>query len=213
MPGRGGSQHKYLQSFIKKMAEDRGFVVTLEKTVLDGHGHVDALLERDGVRVGCEISVSTRLEHEVGNLTKCLAAGYDFGVLLSTDEALLADAKREFAESESRLRFLSPTVFSAVLAEMDVDSHSTSRSNAPRRRRGKGAEQEPATPEALAGRKFLTAKDAASLMGLATQTLAKYRVTGESPPHHKIGRKIVYDREQLEAWMAERRRRSTSDSG
>jgi predicted DNA-binding transcriptional regulator AlpA len=212
LPGRGGSQHKYLQSLIKKMAEDRGFVVTLEKTVLDGHGHVDALLERHGVRIGCEISVSTRLEHEVGNLTKCLAAGFDFGVLLSTDESLLVDARREFAESESRLRFLSPGVFTAFLAELDADSELTDSATVPRKRRSK-AEEQPTTPEALAGRKFLTAKDAASLMGLANQTLAKYRVTGESPPYLKIGRKIVYDREELETWMAERRRRSTSDPG
>src|SRR5207237_504269 len=44
--GRGGPQHKYLQALIKRSAEDRGFRATIEKPVLDGHGHVDVLLER-----------------------------------------------------------------------------------------------------------------------------------------------------------------------
>ncbi len=211
LPGRGGSQHKYLQSLVKKMGEDRGYLVSLEKTVLEGHGHVDALLEKDGLRIGCEISVSTRLDHEVGNLTKCLAAGFDFSVLLSTNETLLADARSDFGESEPRVRFLSPAAFPAFLLELEVDAGVAPQPTV--RKRRTRAQEEISTPETLAGKKFLTAKDAASIMGLATQTLAKYRVTGESPPYHKIGRKIVYDREQLEAWMAERRRRSTSDTG
>src|ERR1035437_885308 len=39
LPGRGGPQHKYLQSLVKRFAEDRGFKATIEKMVLDGHGH------------------------------------------------------------------------------------------------------------------------------------------------------------------------------
>ena len=30
VPGRGGNQHKYLQSLVRRLAEDRGFTVTLE---------------------------------------------------------------------------------------------------------------------------------------------------------------------------------------
>lgn len=74
-PGRGGSQHKHLQALIKKLAQDRGYAVTLEKTVLDGHGYVDALLERGPLRIGCEISVTTRTDHEVGNVGSRSSAG------------------------------------------------------------------------------------------------------------------------------------------
>lgn len=89
LPGRGGHEHKHLQDLVKKLAEDRGFSVSLEKTVLDGHGHIDALLERGGTRIGCEISVSTRPDHELRNLTKCLAAGVDFAVLIAVEERTL----------------------------------------------------------------------------------------------------------------------------
>jgi hypothetical protein len=39
------------------------------------------------------------------------------------------------------------------------------------------------------------------------------RVNGDSPPFYKVGRQALYDRAELDAWLAERRRRSTSDPG
>jgi len=42
---------------------------------------------------------------------------------------------------------------------------------------------------------------------------AKIRVSGDSPPFYKVGRQVLYDRADLDAWLAERRRRSTSDPG
>jgi excisionase family DNA binding protein len=55
--------------------------------------------------------------------------------------------------------------------------------------------------------------DAAAYVGLAVQTLAKMRVSGESPPFYKLGRQVLYDRAELDEWVAARRRRSTSDVG
>ncbi|MGH7636216.1 MAG: hypothetical protein ACREOK_01090, partial [Gemmatimonadaceae bacterium] len=83
----------------KKLAEDRGFEAYVEKTVLDGHGHIDVALSFGELRVACEISVTTRVAHEVGNLTKCLAAGFDYAVLLSSDERLLSLAQDEVKTS------------------------------------------------------------------------------------------------------------------
>jgi excisionase family DNA binding protein len=60
---------------------------------------------------------------------------------------------------------------------------------------------------------MLIAKDAAAYLGVAKQTLAKMRWSGDSPPYFKVGRQVVYDRTELDAWLALRRRRSTSDSG
>src|ERR1035437_1476622 len=59
----------------------------------------------------------------------------------------------------------------------------------------------------------LTAKDAARYLGLAPQTLAKMRLDGSSPPYFKVGRRVLYSPEELDAWLALRRRRSTSDQG
>ncbi|MDP9114244.1 MAG: hypothetical protein M3O20_11265 [Acidobacteriota bacterium] len=61
-PGRGGQQHKYLQELIKRWAENRGFAVTVEKSILGGLGLVDVALEKSGRAIACEISVTTDAE-------------------------------------------------------------------------------------------------------------------------------------------------------
>jgi predicted DNA-binding transcriptional regulator AlpA len=53
---------------------------------------------------------------------------------------------------------------------------------------------------------------AAAYLGLSVSTLEKWRVQGTGPVFEKAGRKIVvYKPSDLEAWLAARRRRSTSD--
>ncbi len=52
------------------------------------------------------------------------------------------------------------------------------------------------------------------LGGISLSTLAKMRLRGDGPPYHKAGLKMVlYDRVDLDAWLAARRRSSTSDLG
>ena len=203
LPGRGGRQHKKLQSLIRKLAEDRGFDVRTEETVLDGHGYVDVVVERDGRRVAIEISVSARLDQEVGNLTKCLAAGFDIAVLVCSDTRLLDEAKPELANADGRVRFLTPDAVAAFLDDLTVR---TAPGKKPR------AKQAP-VGDAPAGKRVMSSVEAADFLGLASQTLAKMRWSGESPPFMKIGRKVVYERAELEKWLRERRRRSTSDTG
>jgi hypothetical protein len=53
--------------------------------------------------------------------------------------------------------------------------------------------------------------DAARHLGLAPATLAKMRCVGGSPTFLRLGRKIVYVRADLDAWLAERRVRHTSE--
>jgi excisionase family DNA binding protein len=208
LPGRGGVQHKYLQSLVRKIAEDRGFEAHIEKTVLDGHGHVDVALEYAELRVACELSVTTRVAHEVGNLTKCLAAGFDYAILVSTDLRILQLARDEVTDSgDDRIRLSTLDELGGVLDDI---------SGAPTPKRRKPTVSAPSQPEPLArkgfeGRRMLTTKDAASYLGLAVQTLAKLRVTGGSPPFYKFGRQVLYDRAELDHWIEERRRRSTSD--
>lgn len=61
--------------------------------------------------------------------------------------------------------------------------------------------------------KRVSVAGAADYTGLSTSTLNKLRVFGGGPPFLKLGRRVVYDPADLDAWMAERRRRSTSDIG
>ena len=53
---------------------------------------------------------------------------------------------------------------------------------------------------------------AAAYVGVAVQTLALWRSAGRySLPYRKIGRKVMYDRADLDAWLA--RRTGTSTAG
>lgn len=54
---------------------------------------------------------------------------------------------------------------------------------------------------------------AAAYTGLAKSTLEKMRVRGDGCPFIRIGRAVLYDPDDLDAWLASNRRRSTSDHG
>ena len=54
------------------------------------------------------------------------------------------------------------------------------------------------------------APDAALYLELAESTLAKMRVRGDGPVYYKIGRAVVYAREELDRWLASKRRLNTS---
>jgi TraM recognition site of TraD and TraG len=96
--GRGGQQHKYLQQLIKRFAEDRDFKVTVEQPVLGGAGSVDLALERDNLRIACEISVSSPTDYELKNIQKCLAAGFAHVVVVSSDQKTLNKIRRRATE-------------------------------------------------------------------------------------------------------------------
>ena len=55
------------------------------------------------------------------------------------------------------------------------------------------------------------AHEAAGYLGLSTSTLAKLRLTGEGPRYINLGRRVLYDVADLDAWVATRKRTSTSD--
>ncbi len=110
---RGKSQHRYLQTLIKRMAEEKGFRAVLEQPVVDGAGRVDVSLERDGRKIACEISVTTSDEHELGNIEKCLAAGYDMVVMCSAEKKFLEKVKtlvsqKIEAANQAKVIFLQP---------------------------------------------------------------------------------------------------------
>lgn len=73
--GKGGREHRYLQSLIRELGQQQGFRATVEAPL--GHGQADVLLERDGIRAAFEVSVTTSATHEYLNVRKCLEAGVD----------------------------------------------------------------------------------------------------------------------------------------
>jgi predicted DNA-binding transcriptional regulator AlpA len=58
----------------------------------------------------------------------------------------------------------------------------------------------------------LTAREAAGILGLAASTLAKLRLSGNGPLYCKLGRRVVYRREDLAAWLESRVAHHTSDA-
>jgi predicted DNA-binding transcriptional regulator AlpA len=58
----------------------------------------------------------------------------------------------------------------------------------------------------------LRASDAARFVQLSESTLAKLRLTGNGPVYCKLGRRVVYRLADLEAWLASRITRDTSDA-
>lgn len=110
--GKGGPQHRYLQSLVKELATAQGLKATIE-AALPGSGQVDVLLERDGIVSAVEISVSTPVEHEIENVRKCLAAEYPVAVVLAKSRAAQARYEAAILEALSedkrkRVSFLTP---------------------------------------------------------------------------------------------------------
>lgn len=79
------TQHRYLQTLIKKTAEARGYKATIEQLTPDGAGRVDVNLEREGKKIAVEVSVTTNENWEAHNVEKCFTAGYTEVVVCSTD--------------------------------------------------------------------------------------------------------------------------------
>ena len=50
------------------------------------------------------------------------------------------------------------------------------------------------------GRAYLDTREAADRLGLSPRTLDRYRVTGAGPAFHCFGSRVLYRREDLEAW-------------
>lgn len=118
--GRGGAQHQAIQKRIKQAAEELGFRSVIEKPVLDGLGSIDLFLERGGQSVACEISLTTTIDHEVGNVAKCLKAGLpNVAVICLDDERLkkIATAISGSLGSEmaARVEYYQPDRFIAYL--------------------------------------------------------------------------------------------------
>lgn len=126
-PGKGGAQHVYLQTLISRWAVAHGWGAAIEKEILGGLGRADIALDRNDVSVACEITVSTTPEHELANVQKCLAAGYDHVVLVSAEPKLLQKAARVIPPNldevqRERVHFLTPETLFAFLEEREADS-------------------------------------------------------------------------------------------
>ena len=126
-PGRGGQQHKYLQQLIKQWAEGMGWRAEIEKQILEGAGSVDVALIKGKVTVACEISVTTGVEQELGNIDKCLKAGFSYVVAVSedtkqTEKTRNALTKRTGGQVPKNVRFLSVEEFLSFVESLEAQA-------------------------------------------------------------------------------------------
>ena len=60
---------------------------------------------------------------------------------------------------------------------------------------------------------LLPQRTVAERLGVTARTIERWRAEGAGPPFLKVGRGVRYDESDLSAWLAARRRLSTSDPG
>jgi len=104
------TQHRYLQTLIKRMAESRGFKAVIEEPTKDG-GRVDVGLLKNESRIAIEISITTPGTWEIQNIQKCLSAGYVPVIVCSADTKHLEKVKKFVTEQlsfDSNILFLEP---------------------------------------------------------------------------------------------------------
>jgi predicted DNA-binding transcriptional regulator AlpA len=61
-------------------------------------------------------------------------------------------------------------------------------------------------------RRLLDTHGAAYYLGLGKSTLDKFRVVGGGPRYVKVGRRVLYDPADCDAWVATRKQNSTSQA-
>lgn len=121
-PLRNTQEHRYMQAFIKTMAEQHGYRAFTEVPTSDGKGQVDVVLERGDERIAVEVSVSTGADWEMGNIRKCLSENFNKIVVCSSDKKKLQLIQQKIEPSltpaeQSRVVLISSedvaTIFSA----------------------------------------------------------------------------------------------------
>lgn len=86
-------KHRTLQNFVKTVAFQHGYKVSIEKQT-GNDGRIDVELIRDNVSIAVEISVTNSTQYEVKNIQKCLDENYHYIFLLSESEVHLRNIKQ-----------------------------------------------------------------------------------------------------------------------
>ena len=58
---------------------------------------------------------------------------------------------------------------------------------------------------------YINTQQAAAAFGLSASWLTKLRLTGNGPVYRKVGKRVLYRRDELERWIESHSRKSTSE--
>jgi excisionase family DNA binding protein len=188
--GKGGDIHKQLQSMLKEQAELFGWQGFIEKRIGKSLESVDLVLKRDDIKVAVEISDTSKIDYEITNIRKCLEAGYDYVVAVSSDEEFLNQIKTAVKKSFSfkereRIRFSLPLKLKDFL--MGIVSE-------------KAIVSEQITKQ----KELLSTTETAEFLGISKNTLYEW-IIQKKIPYFKVGRLVKFKKEDLDAWLKKKK--------
>jgi excisionase family DNA binding protein len=146
-------------------------------------------LEKGSRAIACEISVTTDPQHEVGNVQKCLAAGFEVVILISSEKKVLTAARHALVPALSsaqyrQVKFLAPEEAFAFIEGLD----------------GAKAENKVASQDTS---ELLTAKEVEELLRIDVKTVYSYVQKGLLP-YVKIQSNVRFVRSEILKWMEEK---------
>ena len=162
--------------------------MTIEQPILDGLGSVDVALQKGNRRLACEVSVTTDAEHEVGNVQKCLAAGFDEVILISSEKKLLTSVRHALIAALStaqyrQVKFLTPEETFSFIESLEAKSSPMAAAPDPN--------------------DLMTAKEVEELLRIDVKTIYSYVKRGLLP-YVKIQSNVRFLRSAILQWMEEK---------
>ncbi len=218
--GRGGIAHQWWVKTIADWLEEQGFSTSIED---ESEGaRVDLLVSVGRKNLAIEVEMTEG--HVLENIRKDLEAGFDVVVTLLDDsvsaqrfEEALASQSEDAVRPKVRLGHLQEfeELLAPPLLPHPPPLRPPNQDKEPRRRRPRRprAAAPPAGVSPLSEPGAFTTPLAAQYLSISPASLETMRSRGGGPAFSKLGRRVVYAREDLDAWLAERRRKSTSDDG
>jgi hypothetical protein len=138
--GRGGEQHKTIQERIQSEAHILGFFAEVESQLAKKSNQAaDLVLRKGDLTIAVEITVTTTIDHEFGNVKKCLDVGFTrIAVVSPRPERLkaIADAVQAGlgADKAGKVGYYTPDEFIAGLRKLAEQVKSTVEPSAPQER-------------------------------------------------------------------------------
>ena len=192
--GKGGDDHRRFQQMIREQAEVYDWTAVVEERIPRTLETVDVGLRKGDVRVAIEISSTTKAEHEMQNIRKCLEAGYDYVVSVCPEDKRLVmlkgEAKKSFSPRElERIRFFAPSRVKDFLKSLSVPAIVSEKSIVS----GQISRQ----------KQLMDMNEASEYLGIRKNTLYEW-VIERKVPHVRVGRLLKFRREDLENWLRKR---------
>ena len=120
--GIGGHQHNLIRERIETVARRLGYSISRENPAGSGQ-KIDVVLQNRHRAIACEIAITTTVDHEVGNVAKCLKAGFASIIVISGSDDRLRKIEQAVRASITpdelkRIAFFQPEPFISYLESL-----------------------------------------------------------------------------------------------